>query len=95
MAAIDARRCGSALAQFLMNRKDPQMMIGGRRLVWCVEQKGAVITAQFENFGTSGIAVRVWWNGHLYFSEIYRTRDRALMASEQLRIGFNAAALVH
>ena len=71
------------------------MTSGGKDLVWCVEHMGDVITAQFEHFGRHGIEFRVWWNGRLYFSEIYRTRHRALMASEQLRIGFNAASAVH
>jgi hypothetical protein len=66
-----------------------------KSLLWCVEQNGAVITAQLENFGMYGIEVRLWWNGQPYFAELYRTRNLALMASEQLRIGFNEGTTVH
>jgi hypothetical protein len=64
-------------------------------LLWCVEHDGAIITAQLENLGMNGIAIRLWWNGHPYFTKRYGTRNLALIASEQLRIGFNAGTAAH
>jgi hypothetical protein len=71
------------------------MLLRGKSPLWCVEQDGAVIVAQLENCGALGIQFRLWWNGQLYFAELYRTQDLALMASEQLRIGFHVSTAIH